>query len=72
MEDGEVYVLSSDWDSGASLESYIKSVSGGALLGAIRTLGLSTRIRMGGAADWEGVEALQRIRRKTRMKKPSI
>ena len=65
MEDGEVYVLSSDWGAESSFEGYIKSASGGALLGAIRTLGQSTRIQLGSDARWEGVETLLQIRRKT-------
>jgi quinol monooxygenase YgiN len=62
-EDGEVYVLSSDWDGQASFEGYLKSASGSALLGAIKMLGQSTRIQVGSEARWEGIEALQRIRR---------
>ena len=63
MEDGEVYVLSGDWDAQASFEGYLKSASGSALLGAIKMLGQSTRIQMGRKARWDGVEMLQRIRR---------
>jgi len=65
MEDGEVYVLCSDWDAEASFEGHIKSASGGALLGAIKTLGQSARIQLGSDAKWEGVETLMQIRRKT-------
>ena len=65
MEDDEVYVLSSDWDGQASFEGYVKSTSGSALLGAIKTLGQSTRIQLGSDAKWEGVETLMQIRRKT-------
>ena len=64
MEDGEVYVLSSDWDGETSFEGYIKSSSGAALLGAIRTIGQSSRIQLGSDAKWEGVEALTEIRRR--------
>ncbi len=63
MEDGEVYVLSSDWDAQASFEEYIKSTSGSALLGAIKMLGQSTRIQIGSDARWEGVETLKKMRR---------
>jgi hypothetical protein len=61
MEDGEVYVLSSDWDTESSFGSYVKSVSGIALLGAINMLGQSTRIQVGSGAKWEGAEALKKI-----------
>jgi len=63
MEDCEVYVLSGDWDAQASFESYLRTASGSALLGAINMLGQSTRIQMGRNARWDGVEMLQRIRR---------
>jgi len=59
---GDVYVLSCDWDRQASLESYMKSGSGSALLGAIDLLGESTRIRMGSDTPWEGIENLKRMR----------
>ena len=65
LEDDEVYVLSSDWGAEASFEGYLKSASGGALLGAIKTLGQSTRIQLGTTAKWEGVETLMQIRRQT-------
>jgi quinol monooxygenase YgiN len=61
MEDGENYVLSSDWDAEASFGGYIKSNSGIALLGAINLLGQSTRVQVGSGAKWEGAEALKRI-----------
>jgi quinol monooxygenase YgiN len=61
MEDGENYVLSSDWDAEASFGSYIKSNSGIALLGALNMLAQSTRIQVGSGAKWEGAEALKRI-----------
>jgi len=65
FEDGDVYVLSSDWGEETNFEGYIKSASGGALLGALKTLGQSTRIQLGSDAKWEGVETLIQIRRKT-------
>ena len=65
FEDGEVYVLSSDWGEQTNFEGYIKSASGGALLGALKTLGQSTRIQLGSDTKWEGVETLTQIRRKT-------
>ena len=65
LEDDEVYVLSCIWDEQASFEGYIKSASGSALLGAIKTLGQSARIQLGSDAKWEGFEILLQIRRKT-------
>ena len=63
MEDGDVYVISSDWDAQAIVEVYLKSASGGALLGAITMLGKSARIQIGSEAKWEGVETLRKIRK---------
>ncbi len=65
LDDDGVYFLSSDWDGQASFEGYVKSTSGIALLGAIKTLGQSTRIQLGSDAKWEGIETLMQIRRKT-------
>jgi quinol monooxygenase YgiN len=65
FEDGDVYVLSSDWREETNFEGYIKSASGGVLLGAIKTLGQSTRIQLGSDTKWEGVETLIQIRRKS-------
>jgi quinol monooxygenase YgiN len=61
MEDGENYVLSSDWDAESSFGGYIKSNSGIALLGASNMLAQSTRIQVGSGAKWEGTEALKKI-----------
>lgn len=65
-EDGEMFILSSSWDDRASLEGYIRSGSGSALIGAIDLLGESTRIRVGDDAKWEGLETLRGMRRAIR------
>ncbi len=63
MEDGDVYVLYSEWDAQANLEGYMRSGSGSALLGAIDLLGESTRIQVGRDAKWKGIETLKRMRK---------
>lgn len=59
------HTLSCDWDSQAGFEEYIRSGSGSALIGALDLLGESVRVRLGEDAQWEGSEALKRIRRKS-------
>lgn len=61
-ENGDVYFLSCDWDDRSSFESYMRSGSGSALLGAIELLGESARIRVGSEAKWGGIETLKKIR----------
>lgn len=63
---GDIYVLSCDWDDRSSFESYMRSGSGSALLGALELLGESTRIQVGSDAKWEGIELLKRMRRMSR------
>lgn len=63
MEDGEIFIVSGDWDARTSFEGYIRSGSGSALLGAIDLLVESTRIQVGSDAKWEGIETLKRMRR---------
>ena len=59
----ELYALSSEWDSQAGFEEYIRTGSGSALIGALDLLAESVRVRLGGEAKWGGTEALKRIRR---------
>ena len=63
VEDGETYVLSCDWASPASLELFIRSINGSALLGAVDLLAESSRIRMGKRSGWDDIETLKRMRR---------
>jgi biotin-(acetyl-CoA carboxylase) ligase len=58
-------LLLSDWDKQASFEGFVKSTTGIVMLGAIKTLGQSTRIKWGNDAIWEGVETLMQLRQKT-------
>jgi len=62
VEDGELFSLSSEWDTPGSFDDYLRSGSGSALLGAIDLLGESARFRTGTDERWEGIEAMRRIR----------
>jgi hypothetical protein len=64
VEDGKVFILSVYWKDLASLEQYVTSDSGGALLGAIDLLGEAARVQIGSDAPWEGIETLKRMRKK--------
>ena len=63
VEDGELFFLSSEWDASGSLDDYMRSGSGSALLGAIDLLGESARFKTGGDEKWNGIDALRRIRK---------
>ena len=64
VEDGEVFFLSLDWESKKSLEQYLHSDSGSALLGAIDLLSEKAKVRFGQNAPWEGIDTLKRMRKK--------
>lgn len=64
VDDGEIFFLTMQWEDSSKLESYMQSVSGSALLGAVDLLSKSVRVRMGANASWtSGVDILKRIRR---------
>jgi quinol monooxygenase YgiN len=58
VEDGEVFMFSSDWESKGSFEGYIYSDNGRALLGAIKLLGESPRFRTSSDAHWKEIGAV--------------
>ncbi|MEN6464190.1 MAG: antibiotic biosynthesis monooxygenase family protein [Syntrophaceae bacterium] len=62
LEDAEVFFLEVDWDERASLELFIPSPRGGALLGAIDLLSEAPRIKIGNDV-WMGMEFLKKIRK---------
>jgi quinol monooxygenase YgiN len=64
MEEGEIFFLAVDWDSRASLERFMPSGSGGALLGAIDLLSETVKVRIGNNEPWEGIDSLKRMRKK--------
>jgi quinol monooxygenase YgiN len=63
VEDGEILFLSVHWEAPASLEHYMQSVSGIALVGAIDVLSETAKVKFGQNGPWEGVDALKRIRK---------
>jgi quinol monooxygenase YgiN len=64
VEDGEVFVLSAHWETQAGLESYMRSGTGIALLGAIDLLSERAAVKTGHDAPWQGIDVLKRMRRK--------
>jgi hypothetical protein len=58
VENGEVFVFFSDWESKGSFEGYIHSDHGRALLGAIKLLGKSPGFRMSSDARWKEIGAV--------------
>jgi len=63
VEDGEVFFLSVQWQTPARLEDYVKSVSGGALFGALDLLSETAKVRFGQDTPWEGIDRLKRMRK---------
>jgi quinol monooxygenase YgiN len=60
--DGEVFFLTSDWETRAGVESYMRSTSGIALLGAIDVLSEKGAVMVGRDAPWEGIDVLRKMR----------
>jgi len=66
VDDGEIFFLSMNWEDSSKFESYLKSVSGSALLGAVDLLSESVRVKMGANSPWGGgIEILKRFRKGT-------
>jgi quinol monooxygenase YgiN len=64
VEDGEVFFLSVHWREQARLEHYMRSASGGALLGAVDLLSETAKVRFGQDSSWNGIDRLKRMRKK--------
>ncbi|MGD9950712.1 MAG: putative quinol monooxygenase [Desulfobulbus sp.] len=62
MENSEKLVLSVQWEGVAALEQYMRSESGGAILGALDLLGETVETRIVKENPWVGIEALKRMR----------
>jgi len=63
LEDGDVFSLEMSWENNGNMEKYIRSTSGGALLGAVDLLSDSVRIKIGNDDIWDGIDALKRVRK---------
>jgi quinol monooxygenase YgiN len=63
VEDGEVFLLSVHWEAQTSLEHYMRSTNGMALLGAIDVLSEKAAVKAGHDAPWEGIDVLKRMRK---------
>jgi quinol monooxygenase YgiN len=64
VEDGGSFFLSVQWEARTSLEHYVRSGGGGALLGAIDLLSEKARVKSGHDKPWEGIDTLKRMRKK--------
>ena len=62
VDDGEIFFLTMHWEDLSKFESYMQSVSGSALLGAVDLLSKSVRVKTGEDTSWSGIEVLKRIR----------
>ena len=62
VEDGDIFFLSGDWKERRSLENYMRSNSGSALLGALDLLSETVSVRIDNNAP-SGIEVLKRMRR---------
>ena len=64
LEDGEVFFLSAHWRAQERLEHYVRSASGGALLGAVDLLSETAKVRFGRDSACKGIDRLKRMRKK--------
>jgi quinol monooxygenase YgiN len=63
--DEDVFVLSFNWEKQASLEHYLRSNNGSALMGAVEVLSETSRVRIGREDPWQGIEILNKMREET-------
>ena len=61
-EDENVFVLSFNWEKQSSLEHYLRSNSGSALMGAVEVLSETSRVRIGRDDPWQKIELLNKMR----------
>lgn len=68
-ENENVFFLSFSWEGQSSLEHYLRSNSGSALMGAIEVLSEKSRVKIDSEKPWEGIEVLHRMRKEIYLKK---
>ncbi len=61
-EDGKIFFLSVHWETEESMEHYMRSNNGMALLGAINLLSERAAVKTGPDARWDGIDTLKRIK----------
>ncbi len=61
VEDADLFFFEVSWDARASLEQFVNSHDGGALLGAVDLLSESAKAKVGNDV-WDGMKALKKIR----------
>ncbi|MEQ8164105.1 MAG: antibiotic biosynthesis monooxygenase [Smithellaceae bacterium] len=62
-ENEDVFFLYFSWDNQLSLEHYLRSNSGSALMGAIEVLSEKSRVKIGCEEPWQGIEILHKMRK---------
>ena len=62
-KDEDVFFLSFSWEKQSSLEDYLRSNSGSALMGAIEVLSEISRVKIGCEEPWQGIEILHKMRK---------
>ena len=64
-KDDDVFLVFFEWEDQESLENYLRSNDGSALLGAIEVLSEKTRVRIGNNEPMDGILPLQKMREGT-------
>ncbi len=64
VEEGDTFSLSVHWETWTSLEQYVRSGSGGVLLGAVDLLSERARVKCGQDEPWMEIDTLKRLRKK--------
>lgn len=64
VEDGNMFFLNIEWEGRASLEHYVCSGNGSALLGAVDLLSETARVRFCRVSSWEGIDGLSKMRKR--------
>jgi len=61
-KDDDVFLVFFEWEDQESLEHYLRSNDGSALLGAIEVLSEKTKVRIGNNETMDGILPLQNLR----------
>jgi quinol monooxygenase YgiN len=64
VEDGEIFLISVNWEARENLIHYMRSGSGSALLGAIDLLSDTSRVMTGKNSPWESIDVLKKMKAK--------
>lgn len=62
VQDDEVFLIFFEWEDQESLEHYLRSNDGSALLGAIELLSEKTKVKIDNNVQTDGLRALKKMR----------